>query len=54
MSENKDLEQEEFTRITFEISKKLRNSFKSKVAAEGKTIKDVLLELVGEYVKENK
>lgn len=51
MNENNGLEQEEYTRITFEISKKLRNSFKSKVASEGKTIKEVLLELVEEYVK---
>lgn len=46
-------EQDNLARITFEISKELRNAFKATVAGKGQKIKDVLINFVEEYVKEN-
>lgn len=40
----------ELVRINFEIEKKLRQRLKSKVSAEGRQIKDVLIELIQNYL----
>jgi len=37
-------------RINFEIEKNLRQKLKSKVSAEGRQIKDVLIELIKNYL----
>ena len=42
----------ELVRVNFEIEKKLRQKFKSKVTAEGKQIKDVLIKLIHNYLDE--
>jgi len=40
----------ELVRVNFEIEKKLRQRLKSKVSAEGRQIKDVLIELIQNYL----
>jgi len=40
----------DLVRINFEIEKNLRQKFKSKVSAEGRQIKDVLIELIKNYL----
>lgn len=42
----------ELVRVNFEIEKQLRKKFKSKVSAEGRQIKDVLIELINNYLNE--
>lgn len=42
----------ELVRINFEIEKSLRQKLKSKVSAEGKQIRDVLIELIKSYLSE--
>ena len=44
-------EKDTLVRMNFEVSKKLRNSFKGKVATEGKKVKYVLAEFMKEYIK---
>lgn len=41
-------------RMNFEVSENLRNKFKSKTARQGKRVKDVLVCLMNEYVKDLK
>lgn len=38
-------------RMNFETSEELRNAFKSKVAKQGKKVKDVLSAFMREYIK---
>ena len=38
-------------RMNFEVSEKLRNAFKAKVASQGKKVKDVFATFMTEYVK---
>lgn len=46
------VEQEgKIVRLNFEISESLKNEFKSKAAKQGKKIKNVLIELVENYIK---
>jgi hypothetical protein len=40
----------DLVRINFEIEKNLRQKLKSKVSAEGRQIKDVLIELIKNYL----
>ena len=47
----KSEEKENLLTITFEIPASLRHSFKAKVSAQGKKIKDVLLKFIEDYVK---
>jgi len=44
-------EEETPVTLTFTISTSLRNAFKAKIGGQGKKIKDVLIELIEEYVK---
>lgn len=37
--------------MSFGVPEKLRNKFKSKVSAEGKKVKDVMANLMEEYLK---
>lgn len=48
--ENVKRENIDLVRVNFEIEKSLRQKFKSKVSAEGKQIKEVLIELVKSYI----
>lgn len=47
---NKDNEGN-IVRMNFEVSEKLRNSFKSKIASQGRKVKDVFSAFMTEYVK---
>ena len=38
-------------RMNFEVSEKLRNTFKAKVAQEGKKVRDVLAAFMTEYIR---
>ncbi len=38
-------------RMNFEVSEELRNSFKAKVASQGKKVKDVFANFMIEYIK---
>ena len=44
---------EKLVRMTFEVPASLRKAFKLKTAEEEKSIKDVLRELMENYVKDN-
>lgn len=48
--ENVKKDNVDLVRVNFEIEKSLRQQFKSKVSAEGKQIKEVLIELVKSYI----
>lgn len=48
--ENVQRDNVDLVRVNFEIEKSLRQKFKSKVSAEGRQIKDVLIELVKSYI----
>ncbi len=48
---NSHEKEDTLVRMNFEVSKKLRNSFKGKVATEGKKVKYVLAEFMKEYIK---
>ena len=48
---NKKNEDNNIVRMNFEVSEKLRNAFKSKTAQQGKKVKDVLVALMVEYVR---
>lgn len=48
--ENVKRDNVDLVRVNFEIEKSLRQKFKSKVSAEGKQIKEVLIELVKSYI----
>jgi hypothetical protein len=37
-------------RMNFEVSEKLRNAFKSKIASEGKKVKDVFATFMKQYI----
>jgi hypothetical protein len=50
---NKNVENE-ISHISFEIDTKLRNKFKGKIGNEGKRLKDVMVQLMEEYLKEKK
>lgn len=43
---------EDLVRINFEVPIQLRNAFKAKVASEGKKVKDVLVDLMLDYLKD--
>ena len=38
-------------RVNFEVSEELRNEFKAITARQGKKVKDVLADLMSEYIK---
>ncbi len=42
---------EDTDRIIFEVPTKLKNAFKAKASSQGKTIREVMLTFVEEYVK---
>ena len=44
---------EKMVHMSFEIPVELRNAFKAKIASQGKTIKDVMVIIIEEYVKSN-
>ena len=44
-------EKNELIRISFEVSAEVRKKFKAKLAAEGKTLKDVFVDFMKEYIK---
>lgn len=48
---NKKNEDNNIVRMNFEVPEKLRNAFKSKTAQQGKKVKDVLVALMAEYVR---
>lgn len=41
-------------KLVFDINEDLRNRFKSKLALQGETIKDVLTRMIAEYLREAK
>lgn len=45
-------DEENIVRMNFEVSEKLRNAFKAKVASQGKRVKDVFAVFMEEYVKD--
>lgn len=47
-------ETEDTDRIIFEIPTKLKNAFKAKASSQGKTIREVMLSFVEEYVTRKK
>jgi hypothetical protein len=51
MVKTKDPLTEDTDRIIFEIPAKLKNAFKAKASSQGKTIREVMLSFVEEYVK---
>lgn len=44
----------QLSHMSFELPVELRNTFKAKVASEGKLVKDVLIDLIQDYVKSKK
>lgn len=44
-------DQKKIVHMNFETTKELRNAFKSKVAMNGKSVRQVLEELMKEYIK---
>lgn len=44
---------EKMVHMSFEIPAELRNAFKAKIASQGKTVKDVMVIIIEEYVKSN-
>jgi hypothetical protein len=40
------------THMSFEIPIELRNAVKAKIAAQGKTVREVMLDLLEDYVKD--
>lgn len=52
--ENHAKNHEKMVRINFEVPKELRNAFKSKVAQQGKKVKDVLAEFMADYVNDDR
>ncbi|WP_172593951.1 hypothetical protein [Candidatus Rickettsiella viridis] len=44
-------DQKKIVHMNFETTKELRNAFKSKVAISGKSVRQVLEELMKEYIK---
>lgn len=43
--------EDNIVRMNFEAPEKLRNAFKSKTAQQGKKVKDVLVALMTEYIR---
>lgn len=43
--------EDDLVRINFEVPKSLRNQFKSKTAKSGKTVKDVLICFMEDYIR---
>ena len=44
---------EKMAHMSFGIPIELRNAFKAKIASQGKTVKDVMVNIIEEYVKSN-
>lgn len=43
---------EQMVRMNFEVDEELRNSFKAKVARQGKKVKQVLADFMAEYINQ--
>jgi hypothetical protein len=44
-------EKNELVRVSFEVSKEIRSAFKSKIAIQNKTLRDVFVDFMKEYIK---
>lgn len=54
MTMTKSSFKEDTDRIIFEVPRKLKNAFKAKASSQGKTIREVMLTFVEEYIKTKK
>ena len=44
---------EKTVHMSFELPVELRNAFKGKIASQGKTVKEVMVIIIEEYIKSN-
>jgi hypothetical protein len=44
---------EKVVHMSFELPVELRNAFKGKIASQGRTVKEVMVMIIEEYIKSN-
>jgi hypothetical protein len=44
-------EKKQLVRVSFEVSREIRSAFKSKLAIQNKTLRDVFVDFMKEYIK---